>query len=81
MSLEQNGHRYQALSAQCQTVVLDERALCFASESTLLKPAYYRLDFVYKDYTPHQVQQIVSDCMQGVDVKNTFKGNARNQKI
>ncbi len=81
MSLEQKGHRYQALSAQCQTVVLDERALCFASETALLEPAYYRLDFVYKGYTPKQVKQIVSDCMQGVDVKNTFKGNAHNQKI
>lgn len=80
-TLEQAGRKYLALSQNCQTFVFNERPLCFASETHEIKPSYFRIDFVYKEYTPLKVRQIVQEIIKGTDIKNSCKANAHNQKI
>lgn len=81
INLEQNEKHYLARLQNCQTIVFDERPLCLATETLEIKPSYFRLDFVYKDYTALKVRQIVKTVMSATDVFGTFKANAHNQKI
>lgn len=72
---------YKVLSKDCQTMVFAERALCIALEAKEIKADFYRLDILYKKYTPENVYEIFEKICQFEDAENTIKANLNRGKL
>lgn len=79
--LEQDGHKYKALSKNCQMMVFDEAPYCIAAESADLNPDYFRMDFIYRPYTPQKVFEIVSLLLEFKNISHCISGNFLNNNI
>lgn len=79
--LYKDGHKYEAVSKNCQIMVFDRRPLCFAKEAPDVRADFYRMDFLYRRYTPEEVCEIAEKLMDFTDVGNINKGNINSRKI
>ncbi|MBR1948895.1 MAG: U32 family peptidase, partial [Alphaproteobacteria bacterium] len=52
LSLEKDGQKYEALSKDCQLMMFNQKSFCIAKEAKNIKADFYRVDFVYKNYSP-----------------------------
>ena len=75
IKLEKDGQKYEALSKDCQLMMFNEKAFCMAKEAKNIKADFYRADFVYKNYSPEDVVEILNKLMNFEDVANCIKGN------
>ena len=75
IKLERDGKRYEALSKDCSLMVFYEKSFCMAKEAKNIKTDFYRADFVYKNYSPENVRDILDKLMNFEDVSNCIKGN------
>jgi len=73
--LTREGKRYEVLSQNCQTILLAEKPLCFAGEAPEIPADYYRVDFLYRKYTPAEAAQIWERVRKFKDVDKCGKGN------
>jgi len=73
--MEKEGNKYEALSKDCQLMMFNEKAFCMAKEAKNIKADFYRADFVYKNYAPEKVRDILHKLMNFEDVANCVKGN------
>ncbi len=60
MHLERDGKKYDVLSKNCQTMLFKNTPLCFEREYKSIKSDYYRIDFMYKKYSPDEVNRVVN---------------------
>ena len=79
--MEQNGHKYKALSRDCQVMMFDAAPYCIASEAKDLQPDYFRMDFCYRSYTAEKVAEIVDKLLKFNDVGNCINGNFLSKLI
>ncbi len=75
IKLEKDGQKYEALSKDCQLMMFNEKPFCIAKEAKNIRADFYRADFVYKNYTPEEVQDILNKLMRFEDTPNCVKGN------
>lgn len=73
--LERDGHKFKALSADCQVMVFDNKPFCIAEGAADLYPDAFRIDFVYRSYTPEQVRNIVNKLLKFENVTDCISGN------
>ena len=79
--MEQNGHKYKALSRDCQVMMFDAAPYCIAAEAKDLQPDYFRMDFCYRPYAAEKVADIVNKLLKFENVTNCIKGNFMNNNI
>ena len=79
--LENDGHKFMALSRDCQIMMFDKNPYCIAQEVKNLSPDYFRMDFVYKKYTSEKVREIFNSLIKFNDVTNCIKGNIKSKNI
>ncbi len=78
MTLVKDGRRYDVLSKNCQTMVFDARPYCIAAEAKSVPADYYRVDFLYRNYTAEQAALIFEKVCLFEDVSgDVLKGNLR----
>ncbi len=75
IELLRGGKVYHALSKNCQTMMFAEEPLCFAKETVGIGADYYRVSFVYKNYSPEKVLEIWQKVRAGQDVDKCRKAN------
>lgn len=75
LKLRHEGKEYLALSKNCQTMLFAGKPLCFAREAKDVKAACYRVDFVYRHYTPTLVAEIWQKVRHFEDVESCSKAN------
>ena len=80
-NLERQGRKFKALSQDCQIMVFDDKPYCIAADAQDLEPDFFRMDFVYREYSPEKVRQIANDLLQCKDVTDCIKGNFLNKNI
>ena len=73
--LEKDGQKYEALSKDCSIMMFNQKAFCVAKEAKNIRADFYRADFVYKNYSPEDVRDILHKLMKFEDVSNCVKGN------
>lgn len=82
IDFEMDGHKYSALSKDCQLMMFDKKAFCIAVEAQNIRADFYRADFVYKDYNATDVKNILDNLMHFSDIENCQKGNiARRNEL
>ena len=79
--MEQNGHKYKALSRDCQVMMFDAKPFCIAAEAKDLRPDYFRMDFCYRKYTMEKVADITDLLLKFNNVEDCFCGNFLNNNI
>lgn len=79
--IEQDGHQYKALSKNCQMMVFDEAPYCIATEASDLSPDYFRMDFLYRSYTPQKVADITTLLLKFKNVSYCINGNFNKNNI
>ena len=79
--MEQNGHKYKALSRYCQVMMFDAAPYCIAAEAKDLQPDYFRMDFCYRPYTAEKVVDIVNKLLKFENVTYYINGNFLNYNI
>lgn len=62
LKLRHEGREYLALSKNCQTMLFAGRPLCFAAEAEKVPAAFYRVDFVYRRYSPEAAASVWKKC-------------------
>lgn len=75
LKLRHEGKEYLALSKNCQTMLFAGRPLCFAAEAGAVRAAYYRVDFVYRHYSPEAAAAVWNKVRRFEDVSGGTKGN------
>ncbi len=75
IKLNKNGHKYEVLSQDCQTMLFDANPYCVTTEAQMVKADFYRASFVYKKYSAKQVAEIFAKLQIFADVSNCHKGN------
>lgn len=73
--LEKDGQKYEALSKNCSIMMFNEKPFCIAKEAKNIRADFYRADFVYKNYSPEKVVEILNKLMNFEDVAGCIKGN------
>lgn len=58
LQLRKEGREYEALSKDCQIMMFDKRPYCASEYAQDIKPAYYRVSFLYKEYSAEQAADI-----------------------
>ena len=79
--LEKDGHKFMALSRDCQIMLFDKNPYCIAQDVKNILPDYFRVDFVYKKYTPEKVKEIFDNIIEFKDVTDCIKGNLKSKNI
>ena len=79
--LERQGRRFKAISKNCQMMVFDEKPYCIATEVADLHPDFFRMDFLYRQYTAEEVQKITKNLLTGNNVSDYITGNFLNKNI
>ena len=74
-NLEQDGHQYKALSKNCQMMVFDEAPFCIAEDAADLKPNYFRMDFLFKEYTPQEIAKLANELLKHNNIPYCINGN------
>ena len=74
-SFYHKGNQYSALSKDCQTMLFNQKSLCYAAEAPKVSSAFYRVDFVYKDYSPEAAAAIWNKVHSFEDIEEKIKGN------
>lgn len=80
-SISKDGKNYKILSKNCQTIILAEKALCLANEAKDIKADFYRLDILYKKYSPEKVLETFEKIRKFEDLDNTTKANLSRGKL
>lgn len=75
LKLRREGKEYLALSKNCQTFLFSGRPLCFAAEADQVGAAFYRVDFVFRRYSPSTAAAVWAQVRRFCDVPGTVKGN------
>ena len=76
IALSRGNQKYMVLSRDCQTMVFDKRPFCIASEAQKISADFYRIDFLYKPYTPDEAKNIFDKVTDFSDVnESVLKGN------
>ncbi len=75
LKLRREGKEYLALSKNCQTFLFSGRPLCFAAEAGQVGAAFYRVDFVFRRYSPSTAAAVWAQVRRFCDVPGTAKGN------
>ena len=75
LKLRHEGREYLALSKNCQTMLFAGRPLCFAAEAEKVPAAFYRVDFVYRRYSPEAAASVWKKVRAFEDVPGCAKGN------
>lgn len=82
ISLSKDGVSYQALSRDCQIFMFDNRAFAFVPDmAQSLAPDFYRVDFMYKPYSPEQAKLLWNKLRRFEPLKNVLFGNLERGKI
>ena len=68
---------YQALSIPCETYVFKKEAFAFSADFWDLDVDFYRVDLIYKKYTPEQVKEIFDNLKEGRTLAGTYQGNLK----
>ena len=79
--LNRDGRKYKALSKNCQMMVFDDKPLCIAAEAQDVKADFWRIDFLYRQYTPEKVREIVEKISRFENVADGIKGNFLSNNI
>lgn len=77
MRLEKDGNKYQVLSKNCQTMLFAENALSCSEEASQIAADFYRVDFVYKPYSPEQAAEIFNLAQKFAEIPHTQKANLK----
>lgn len=81
-NMTQNGHKYKALSRDCQMILFDANPYCIVEEAKNLQPYLFRMDFCYCEYSPEKVANIVNKILLLNDITDcNIKGNFQNTNI
>ncbi|MBE6445248.1 MAG: U32 family peptidase [Alphaproteobacteria bacterium] len=78
IKLNKNGHKYEVLSKDCQTMLFDEDAYCVADKIKEINADFYRVSFIYKPYKAQQVAEIWSKLST---IRSNNIGNICAQKL
>ena len=79
--IEKQGRKFKALSKDCQMMVFDDKPYCIAAETQDMQPDYFRMDFIYRPYTPEKVRDTANDLLNGRYDYDCIKGNFLNNSI
>lgn len=74
-NLDREGHKFKALSENCQIMVFDEKPFCIAGEAADLRPDAFRIDFMYCRYTPETVRDTINKLLKFENITDCIKGN------
>lgn len=80
-NLEHRGRQFKALSQNCQIMVFDNQPYCIAQEAKDLAPDFFRIDFLYRQYTAEKVKNIVNKLIEFNNVSNCIDGNFDKNNI
>ena len=75
LKFRRDGKEYPVLSKDCRTMLFAAAPLCFAAEAPRVGAAFYRVDFVYKPYSPAAAAAIWQRVRGFADVPSAGKGN------
>lgn len=75
LKLRKEGHEYEALSKDCQIMLFDKRPYCISEYAQEIEPAYYRVSFVYKEYSAKQAKDIWDKMRRFEVLSETYCGN------
>lgn len=75
LNLKKDGHNFEALSVPCQTMLFDQKPLCFAGVAPKFEPSFYQMDFCHKPYTAEKVKEIAQKLMTFQDITPSTQGN------
>jgi putative protease len=73
-----DGKKYLAVDRWCRSIILNDQAFSWSKRVRDLEKLgahRFRLDFVYRTYTPEQIQQICEQVMNAETVAQTHEGN------
>ncbi len=73
--LTRGSDKFAAISENCQTTVLDERAWYIGAQRKLPPADFYRAAFVFRDYTAEDVAALLNKIRAGCELGNTNCGN------
>ena len=79
--LERQNQKFKALSQNCQMMVFDDKPFCIANEARDLTPNFFRMDFLYRPYTPEKVVDTVKDLIKFNNTSNCINGNFISNNI
>ena len=77
--LTKDNQKYDALSEPCQTVVFNHKAFYFGNAVDKVNADYLRIDFIYKDYTSEQIENIIKAVKNGKSIPQTYIGNLQRR--
>ena len=75
LELKQGSRVYDVLSRNCFTMLFDREPFCAAAEAAEVPADFYRVDILYKKYTPEQAAHIWQKACLRQDVCPCRKGN------
>jgi len=73
-----DGKRYLAVDRWCRSIILNDQAFAWGQRVRDLEKMgahRFRLDFIYRTYTPEQIQKICEQVMNAQPVAQTHEGN------
>lgn len=79
MVMRQGKRKFEVLSRDCQTFVLDEAPLCLAEEAAGVKADWYRADFVYRRYSGAEAETVWRQLRSFENVVPSRQGNWRRR--
>lgn len=79
--LQRQGQKFKALSQNCQMMVFDDKPFCIADTARDLTPDFFRIDFLYRPYTPEKVSDIVKILLKFNNVSDCISGNFLSNNI
>ena len=62
-------------------MVFDDKPFCIADTARDLTPDFFRIDFLYRQYTPEKVADIVKILLKFNNVSDCISGNFLSNNI
>lgn len=75
LNLRKDGREYEALSKDCQIMLFDKHPYCLSEYAKEINPAYYRVSFVYKNYTASRAAAIWNKMRKFEVLPDSYNGN------
>ncbi|MBR1648712.1 MAG: U32 family peptidase [Alphaproteobacteria bacterium] len=81
INLQKGEEKYIAISENCQTFVISQRAFCAAQEAMAVNADFYRVDFCYREYDAKTAAKIWQAVRSFTDIPHCRKGNLKNRNF
>lgn len=77
--LRRGVEEYEAISENCQTVLVNKKAWYAGNAAAAVKADFYRVSFLHKEYTAEQTEKIWRQARNFCVLANTYDGNSERK--